>query len=99
MSVAREARQPLPQATSNLATMSRTDPAEFVHRYGTIDRILEIAVAQDVDIELRRLHLVNQGDSAPSLSLTSYSTLVLGDAVADDVHPAFSNMLAQTNIA
>jgi cellobiose phosphorylase len=89
-------RQPFPQANLNVTTTFRTDRAEFARRCGTIDSILEIAVAHDADIELRRLHLVNRGDSPRSLSLTSYSELVLGNAAADDVHPAFSKMFMQT---
>jgi hypothetical protein len=40
-------RQPFPQANLNVTTTFRTDRAEFARRCGTIDSILEIAVAHD----------------------------------------------------
>jgi cyclic beta-1,2-glucan synthetase len=57
---------------------------------------LEVAVAHDADIELRRVRLSNHGDRKRTLSLTSYAELVLGAAAADDAHPAFSKMFVQT---
>ena len=70
--------------------------AEFVRRDGGLDSTLEIAVACDADIELRRLTLSNHGDKPCTLSLTSYSELVLGPVGADNAHPAFSKMFVQT---
>ena len=67
-----------------------------MRRDGTLDSTLEIAVAGEADIELRRLTLDNHGDKPRTLSLTSYTELVVGPAGADHAHPAFSKMFVQT---
>ncbi|MEO8315245.1 MAG: glycosyl transferase family 36, partial [Pseudomonadota bacterium] len=89
-------RQPLGSASDDAAFNSSPGRAQFVRRLGTLDSTLEIAVAGDADIELRRLTLHNQGDHPRTLSLTSYTELVLGPAGADHAHPAFSKIFVQT---
>ena len=68
----------------------------FARREGTLHSTLEIAVAMDADVELRRLTVNNDGDGARTLSVTSYTELVVGPARADNTHPAFSKMFVQT---
>lgn len=75
---------------------ARRRTCAFVRREGTLSSILEIAVAADADVELRRLVLHNHGDTPRTLSLTSYTELVLGPAGADHAHPAFSKLFVQT---
>ncbi|MDQ6647140.1 MAG: glycosyl transferase family 36 [Pseudomonadota bacterium] len=58
---------------------------------------LDVAVAPDADIELRRLVIHNRGDRTRQLSLTSYAELVLGPIGGDNAHPAFSKMFVQTD--
>ncbi|KZC43059.1 glycosyl transferase family 36 [Rhodanobacter sp. FW510-R12] len=70
--------------------------ARFSRRHHSVHSVLEVAVAADADIELRRLSLSNHGDRKRTLSLTSYAELVLGQISADDAHPAFSKMFVQT---
>jgi cyclic beta-1,2-glucan synthetase len=70
--------------------------ATYGRRVGDLQAMLEVAVAADADVELRRLTLVNHGDTARTLSLTSYAELVLAPAAADNAHPAFSKMFVQT---
>lgn len=89
-------RHPFPQLPSIVKTTFHAGRAEFARRHATIDSVLEVAIAHDADIELRRLALVNRGDSACTLSVTSYNELVLGEDKSDAVHPAFSKMFVQT---
>jgi cyclic beta-1,2-glucan synthetase len=70
--------------------------ASFGRRHHSVHSVLEIAVAGDADIELRRLTLSNHGDRTRTLSLTSYAEMVLGPIAADNAHPAFSKMFVQT---
>jgi cyclic beta-1,2-glucan synthetase len=76
----------------------RFDPgrAVFRRRHHSLHCTLEVAVAADADVELRRLTLRNHGDRVRHLSVASYAELVLGPAGADDAHPAFSKMFVQT---
>ncbi|HEX9894440.1 MAG TPA: hypothetical protein VGA78_10985, partial [Gemmatimonadales bacterium] len=57
---------------------------------------LEVAVAPDADIELRRLTLGNSASTAQRLELTSYVEVALNHPAADAGHPAFSKLFVQT---
>ncbi len=89
-------RQPMGAATPNIVANFSPGLAQFVRRDDTLETTLEIAVAGDADIELRRLTLRNHGDTPRTLSVTSYTELVVGPAGADNAHPAFSKMFVQT---
>jgi len=68
----------------------------FDAQRGAIASSLAIAVAQDVDGDVRRLMLHNRRDAACDLDVTSYAELVLGSMAADAAHPAFSKLFVQT---
>jgi cellobiose phosphorylase len=89
-------RQPLGTTARDVAVTFTPGRAEFVRREGSLTSTLHVAVAPDVDVELRRLTLTNHGDTTRVLSLTSYTELVLGAIAADNAHPAFSKMFVQT---
>ena len=81
-------------------TASTVDLAEghatIGRREGTLATLLAVAVAQDVDAEVRSITITNHGDSAREIDVTSYAELVLGSATSDAAHPAFSKMFVQT---
>ncbi|MEO7068809.1 MAG: glycosyl transferase family 36 [Rhodanobacter sp.] len=68
----------------------------FTRRHNSIHSVLEVAVASNANIELRRLTLSNHGDRKRDLSVTSYAELVAGPLGDDNAHPAFSKMFVQT---
>jgi cyclic beta-1,2-glucan synthetase len=78
------------------ATAFSAGRATFSRRHHSLHSTLEVAVACDADIELRRLTLSNHGDRSRTFSVTSYTELVIGPAGADNAHPAFSKMFVQT---
>jgi len=59
---------------------------------------LEVVVSPEDDIELRRLRIVNVTGRRRTIEVTTYAEVVLAPAVADDMHPAFSNLFVQTEI-
>jgi cyclic beta-1,2-glucan synthetase len=72
------------------------DKAE-VHRVDEqIETWLELAVAPDKDVEVRRLTVRNRGDSPRDLELTSYAEVVLLPHAADLAHPAFGKLFLET---
>ena len=89
-------RQPFGAASPDVAVTFSAGRAEFVRRDGPLESTLEIAVAGDADIELRRLTVANSGDKPRTLSVTSYTELVVGPLAADNAHPAFAKMFVQT---
>ncbi|MEP6880860.1 MAG: glycosyl transferase family 36, partial [Dokdonella sp.] len=71
--------------------------ATFDRRLNELHSRLDIAIACDADIELRRLTLTNDGDRDRTLSVTSYAEMVVGPVAADNAHPAYSKMFVQTD--
>ena len=59
---------------------------------------LDVAVAADADVELRRLQLTNRSAAEQSGSATSYVELVLATASTDAAHPAFSKLFVVTEL-
>jgi cyclic beta-1,2-glucan synthetase len=89
-------RQPFGHDAPDDAVQFEPGRATFRRRHHSLHSTLEVAVAADADVELRRLVLSNHGDRVRRLSVTSYAELVLGPAGADDAHPAFSKMFVRT---
>ncbi|MEO7071827.1 MAG: glycosyl transferase family 36, partial [Rhodanobacter sp.] len=88
--------QPLGTSAPDDAVTFAAGRASFSRRHHSVHTMLDIAVAADADVELRRLTVSNHGDRMRTLSVTSYAELVLGPAAADDAHPAFSKLFVQT---
>jgi len=70
--------------------------AEFRGRRELYDTHLEIAVSPEHDIELRRLRVTNRARTRRTIEITTYAEVVLAPAIADELHPAFSNLFVQT---
>jgi cellobiose phosphorylase len=89
-------QQPLGLRMPDDAVAFSAGRASFSRRHHSLHSTLDVAVACDADIELRRLTLSNHGDRTRTFSITSYAELVLGPIGADNAHPAFSKMFVQT---
>ena len=61
-----------------------------------IESCLQVSVAADVNLELRRLELHNASPRARRIEVTSYLEVVLYPADADEAHPAFAKLFVQT---
>ena len=72
------------------------DKAEFRRRDGSIESYLEVAVAPDQDVEVRRLTVINHGTKTRLIEVTSYAEVVLNDPRADLAHPAFGKLFLET---
>ncbi len=62
------------------------------------DTHTDIVVSPEDDIELRRVRISNRSALARSIEITSYAEVVLANAAADTLHPAFSNLFVQSEI-
>lgn len=71
---------------------------EFRRRDRNYDTHTEIAVSPEDDIELRRVSITNRASRARTIDVTSYAEVVLAPAIADALHPAFSNLFVQTEL-
>ncbi len=70
--------------------------AEFRRTDDQIALTLEIAVAADDDVEIRRVTLHNQGERPRRLALTSYAEVVMADPATDQRHPAFNKLFIES---
>jgi cellobiose phosphorylase len=72
--------------------------AEFRVRACDFDAHTEIVVSPEDDIELRRIRVTNRARVRRTIEITSYAEVVLAPAMADAMHPAFSNLFVQTEL-
>ena len=72
--------------------------AEFRRTDLSIETHTEIVVSPEDDIELRRIHLTNRSRRKRTIEITSYAEVVLVPAIAEELHPAFSNLFVETEI-
>ena len=73
--------------------------AEFRRRDHGLEIHTEIAVSPEDDIELRRARIVNRSRTRKVIELTTYAEIVLAPPAEDIIHPAFSKLFVQTEIA
>ncbi|HKB02708.1 MAG TPA: glucoamylase family protein [Gemmataceae bacterium] len=88
--------QPLRAPADTYEVIYSADKAELRRRDGPIETLLEITVAPDRDVEVRRLTLVNHDREPHTLEVTSYVEVVLNDHRADLAHPAFGKLFLET---
>ena len=70
--------------------------AEIVRSDNDIRSRLEVCLAPDADVELRRCTITNLSSETRRIEITSYAEFVLQDAKTDASHPAFSRLFVQT---
>ncbi|MFO0841099.1 MAG: glucoamylase family protein [Gemmataceae bacterium] len=88
--------QPVGRAADAYEVLFSIDKAEFRRRDGDVETHVEVAVAPDRDVEVRRVKLVNHGTKPRQLELTSFVEVVLAPHGADVAHPAFQKLFLQT---
>lgn len=92
------AYQPSLQTGSNYEAVFSQGRAEFRRSDALLDTHTEIAVSPEDDIELRRIHIANRSRKKRIIEVTSYAEVVLAPAIAEEMHPAFSNLFVETAI-
>ncbi|MEO5892737.1 MAG: glucoamylase family protein, partial [Ferruginibacter sp.] len=90
--------QPTLQQGENYEAVFTQGRAEFRRRDLSLDTHTEIVVSPEDDIELRRVHITNRSRKRRTIEITSYAEVVMTSAMADELHPAFSNLFVQTEI-
>ncbi|MBI5954738.1 MAG: hypothetical protein HY865_24025 [Chloroflexi bacterium] len=69
---------------------------EFIRKDGDIATRMEIVIAPEVDVEIRRVTLTNHGESECDLELTSYAEVILSPQSADQRHPAYNKLFIES---
>lgn len=89
-------RQPVGAAVEGEEVLFYPHVAEFRHRRGALGVQMEVTVAPDADVEIRRITLTNSGEEPQRLRVTSYAEVVLGDSADDARHPAFAKLFVES---
>jgi cyclic beta-1,2-glucan synthetase len=92
------AHQPTLAVPDSYEAIFSESRVEFRRRDRNYDTHTEIAVSPEDDIELRRVTITNRAPRVRTIDVTSYAEVVLAPAIADALHPAFSNLFVQTEI-
>ena len=90
--------QPTLKDGENYEAVFSQGRAEFRRRDLSLETHTEIVVSPEDDIELRRVHITNRSRKKRIVEITSYAEVVLTSSIADEMHPAFSNLFIQTEI-
>lgn len=90
------AYQPTLRATKSYEAIFTQARAEFRQAHAGLEIHTEISVSPEDDVELRRITITNHSRVARVIELTSYAEVVLASGDSDRAHPAFSNLLVET---
>ena len=88
--------QPIQRPADNYEARFHPGKALITRLDDGVETRMEIAVAPDEDVEVRRVTVRNHTNRCRRIELTSYLEVVLGDSRADAAHPAFSKLFIQT---
>jgi len=92
------AHQPSLHQTNKYEAVFSQGRAEFRRTDFALETHTEIVVSPEDDIELRRMHITNRSRKRKVIEVTSYAEVVLVPALAEEMHPAFSNLFVETDI-
>ncbi len=92
------ASRPLPTTSYERDASFAPGGATLQMRCLDIETRIDIAVAPDDDVELRRLRITNRSAMRRTLTLTSYAEVVLEALAADSAHPAFEKLFIETEV-
>lgn len=92
------AYQPLCTPSEGFQTIFSEGRAEYTCRTHEYDVHMDIVVASEDDVELRRLRITNRTRKQRTLEITTFAEVALAPPMADDLHPAFSKLFVQTQV-
>jgi cyclic beta-1,2-glucan synthetase len=88
--------QPTRRQPQTYEVVYSLDKAEVRRIDDRIETLMELTVAPDRDVEVRRVTLRNLGNRSRELEVTSYAEVVLLPHGADLAHPAFGKLFLET---
>ena len=89
-------RQPTGAVADESACIFHANLAEFRRRDHGIAIRMHVGVLPADDLEARRVSVTNEDDRPRTLTLTTYGEVVLGHALDDERHPAFSKLFVHS---
>ena len=89
---------PFQNEGNNFQVIFETDKTTFKRTDGLIETKMEISIAFEDNVEIRKISFKNKGKVAETLNITSYYEPVLTSQAADRAHQAFSNLFVETEV-
>jgi cyclic beta-1,2-glucan synthetase len=89
-------RQPCGAAPDAVEVVFSPHLAEFHRRDGDLAVRVEVVVAPADDIEIRHVTVINDGDRAKRLTITTCGEVALAKAADHERHPAFSRLFVHS---
>ncbi len=90
------APQPIPGNPDDTQVNYFAHMAVFKRTQNELTTTMEITVAPDDPLEIRRIHLINNAASPRHLRLTSYGEVILNHQAADTRHPAYNKLFIES---
>ena len=88
--------QPIPGDPTNLQVTYYAHMAVFRRSENGFISTMDVTIAPDDPVEIRRIHLMNTQDDIHTLRLTSYGEVILSSQLTDVRHPAFNKMFIES---
>jgi cyclic beta-1,2-glucan synthetase len=88
--------QPIPGIAEEMQVTYFAHMAVYRRTEHEFTSTMEVTVAPDDPIEIRRIHLRYNGDTPRILRLTSYGEVILAPQAADTRHPAFNKLFIES---
>ncbi|HSM72789.1 MAG TPA: glucoamylase family protein [Anaerolineales bacterium] len=88
--------QPTAISADKLDVRFSPHAAEFMRRDKTITSQMQVTIAAEADVEIRRLSLTNHDGSARDLVLTSFAEVILSPQWTDQRHPAYNKLFIES---
>ena len=88
--------QPIPGEAAKMQVTFFAHMAVFHRAENEITSTMEVTVAPDDPVEIRRIHLHNDNEQFRKLRLTSYGEVILTSQAADTRHPAFNKLFIES---
>jgi cyclic beta-1,2-glucan synthetase len=88
--------QPIPGDAAGMQVTYFAHMAVFRRTQNDIVSTMEVTVAPDDPVEIRRIHLQNNNEHPRSLRLTSYGEVILAPQAVDTRHPAFNKLFIES---
>ncbi len=90
------AEQPVPGETTSRSTYFSPHMADYRGSANGIDVRVEVTVAPDDDIEIRRVRITNGGEGSRRLFVASCAEVILAPQDSDRRHPAFNGLFIES---
>jgi cyclic beta-1,2-glucan synthetase len=88
--------QPTSRPPDTQSVTFEAHKAEYWRQDGDVSTRMEVAIAPEEDVEIRRISVTNHGGEPRQLLLSSYAEVILAEQAADRRHPAFNKIFIES---